>query len=123
MPISNMYFKDGIFFAKESGIVNEADAREWVAELKRYAQESPVPIIALVDALEVTAITRTAEQVFAEGSKTANVRLSSVAAGSAMMAQVSRNISLRAKRGSSYIFMKMEEARRFAEEQASLIQR
>jgi hypothetical protein len=121
MPIVDMRFENGIFFAREYGQIEEGDAQLWADTLRSYAQASPAPIVVLVDAREVTAVTRAAGEVFAQATQTPNVRVSAVAAGSAVMAQVSRNITLHAKRNSSYIFMDFDEALNFAKEQAARI--
>jgi hypothetical protein len=73
MPITGYHFENRIFFAKESGIITREDAQEWVGRLKQLAETSELPIVALVDAMEVNSVLRAAEQLFIEGAYTDNL--------------------------------------------------
>ena len=120
MPIVDMTFENGIFFAKEVGTVNDKDARLWVDTLGGYAAASPVPVIVLVDAMELSAITGGARDIFVESSTIPNVAASVIAVRDLITAQVSRALSARGRRGATHLFSNLEEARRFAEQQAIL---
>ncbi len=96
MPIVDMQFKDGIFFACEVDYIDEHDAREWARHLADHAASSPTPIASVVDARQVTAISNEARRVFALASETPNVSVAVVVVNQAnrLAAQQSRITAL-----------------------------
>lgn len=64
MPIHNMNFEDGVFFAKQVGYVDDVDARMWMNAFKKYANANTSPIVALVDMREVDRLCPTVLRVF-----------------------------------------------------------
>ena len=78
MPIIDIQFENGVFFAREVDYITADDAHNWARALGHYAAANPMPIVALVDAREVTAISNDARRVFAMASETSNVRVAVV---------------------------------------------
>jgi len=114
MPIHDMKFKDGIFYAREEGRISKEDAKAWAQQVKFYAANSDTPIVALVDALDVDYISREARQVFARTSYLPNFKGASVAAKNLVTMQTSRVIGLMASQDHTYVFSTMDQAERFA---------
>src|SRR5687768_8144012 len=104
MPITDMKFEHGVFFAKESGRIDKADAECWASALRGYADSSRTPIIALIDALEVTFISPSARLVFASATGIAKLKAVSVATEDLVTAQTARVIGMLGKRGRTHIF-------------------
>ena len=114
MPISDFTFRSQIFFARESGVISAEDARRWAEKLAECARWSHTPIVALVDALDVTRIEFPAVEILSKASFTENVMAVVVASnGSAEL--TSKNIGLLGKRNQTLIFPTLEEARSRAE--------
>ncbi len=116
MPIDSITFEDGIFFTKESGVITNDDALYWRDELRKIATEADEPFVALVDALDVTDITPQAGRIFAEAARTENLFISAIATSESMSFK-SNLIGIIGKRGHTYVFATLDEARAFAEEQ------
>lgn len=116
MPITDYHFENSIFFAKESGQIDKTDAEAWAAALRQHAASNPIPIVALVDALEVTFVSAAARMVFAEASKTENLQAVSVATKHLLVTQTARVIGMLGERGRTYVFENLHEARQFAED-------
>lgn len=117
MPITDMSFKDGIFFAREVGHIDREDAKQWAAEITRCAAASPTPIVSLIDALQVTFITTEARQIFVRTSTLPNLKCAAVAAAGGVTAQTARVIGKLVEREHTFVFATLEEARQFAEAQ------
>lgn len=117
MPITEMYFEDGIFFAREVGRIERDDARYWAEQISYFAAISPTPIVSLVDALEVTFVTTEARQIFVRMSKIPNLKLAAVAAAEGITAQTARVIGKLAQDNHTHVFPTLEEATRFAKAQ------
>jgi len=114
MPIYDMRFEDGIFFAREVGRIDQADAELWMKQARDYANASPTPIVALVDAREVTYITVEARRIFVIASKIPNLQAGVVATQGAVSTQSANVIGMMAERGHTHIFPTLEEAQDFA---------
>lgn len=114
MPVVDMHFEDGVFFAREYGKIEKEDAKVWANAVARYAASSPTPIVAVIDALEVDFITTEARQVFVRASHTPNLMLSAVAAKGRVTYQTARIISVMAEEDHTYIFPSVPEAYAFA---------
>jgi predicted alpha/beta hydrolase family esterase len=115
MPVQDTSFENRIFFAREVGNIDQADAEAWTMALRRHAQASPQPIVALVDALSVTSVTAAARKIFAQASQTPNLLLVAVATKDLPVTQTARVIGLMGKRGATHVFASLEEAREFAQ--------
>jgi hypothetical protein len=122
MPIHDMHFANGIFFAREVGHINRADAELWLQQVRRYTAESPTPIVALIDAREVTHVAVQARRLFVIASKLPNFRVTAIAAKSVGNMQTSRIIGMMAERDHTHVFETFEEAYHFAVEQARAAQ-
>ena len=116
MPITDFHYDNHIFSAREVGHIDKADAERWVQALRQYAAASPTPIIAIVDALEVTFVSAGARMTFAEASKTPNLQAICVATQDMLISQTARVIGMLGERGRTHIFETVDEAREFAEE-------
>jgi hypothetical protein len=114
MPIQDYNFQDQIFFAREVGVINPEDAREWATRLAEAAAQSPMPIVALVDALGVSRVSVGAHDIFSKASYTRNVKRVVVATNVVISGSAS-NISLLGKRNQTEVFRTLEEARHHAE--------
>jgi len=115
MPISDYDLTNRIFFAKEVGVIDAKDAEDWSNRLREAAVVSKLPIVALVDALDVKILHYQAEQIFAKTAYTDNLLAVIVATSSTVSIQA-RAIGLLGKRGHTRIFSSLEEARQVAEE-------
>ncbi len=114
MPVTDISFENGIYFAKESGRIDKADARLWAENARRYAEESSNLIVALVDALEVSYISNDARRIFAKASAIPGLHAAAVATKDQTATTVSV-IGLMAVEQHTYIFSTLEAARKFAE--------
>jgi hypothetical protein len=85
-----------------------------VDRLKKLAETSELPIVALVDAMEVSSVLRAAEQLFIEGAYTENL-LAVLVATNAVVTIQARTIGLLGKRGHTRIFNTPDDARKHAE--------
>ncbi len=120
MPITDMEFKDGIFFCREIGQIEREDAELWAEKVREHAEASPHPIVALVDATEATYITAAAREVFARASAIPGLHAGVVAAKDFRVAQNSRLTALLAVKRHTLIFSNLAEARERAEQLAQL---
>lgn len=118
MPVDQFSCKDGIFYARESGLMDASDARLWAEQARQYAEASPVPIVALVDAMALRGMTAEARQILAEASAIPNLYCGIVATDNFHAMQNARLTSMMALRRHTHLFESMDEARRFAEELA-----
>ena len=73
MPITDYKFEHRVFFALETGFLDEQDADEWARRLMEVAQKSPEPIVALVDARTAVGMNVKAESIFIKASFTPNL--------------------------------------------------
>jgi hypothetical protein len=117
MPITQMKFENGIFFAYEEGRISKEDAKIWAKQAALYAANSPTPIVALVDALNVVYISTDARKVFVRASRIPNVKCAAVAAKNIVTEQTAKIIGLMADDGHTYVFSTLSEAHRFALDQ------
>ena len=114
MPIIDMRFENGMFFAREVGDIDVQDAQEWAARLRSAAESYSSPIVALVDAMDVEFVHAEARDVFVRASHTPNVRVIAVAVASVLAVVTARSIILRGEPGKTYTFVTLAEARSFA---------
>lgn len=114
MPIVDMSFKDGIFFAREYGRVDKADAKVWAERLSHHCMISSVPVVAVIDALDVKYISTEARQIFVKASKIPNFKLSAVAAKALVTAQTARIIAMMSEENHFHVFGSLSEAEYFA---------
>ncbi len=73
MPITNYSFENRVFFALETGFLDEQDASEWATRLMEVAQNSSEPVVALVDARTAIGMSVQAEHIFIKASFTPNL--------------------------------------------------
>ncbi len=117
MPILDMSFENGMFFAREVGTVDGNDARKWVEALQRCAKVSATPVVILVDALHATTINAEARRIFAQAAETPNVRIAAIACKDLRVTQQSRIAVLMGSVRSTHethFFDTLEEATQFA---------
>lgn len=121
MPITDLRFERGIFFAKESGQISGEDALLWVEALRACAEENTVPIVILIDACELTFITTAAQKIFTKAAETPNVKVAVVATGNPVATQLSRIVGLLSRvrqTHDTHVFQTLDEATQFARAQA-----
>jgi hypothetical protein len=123
MPVVDISFSDGIFYSREYGVLDKDDARLWSDAAARYAAESDVPIVALIDAKEVERITPSARQIFARVSMTPNLEISVVAASDPNANRASRITGMVAINPTTFVFQDYEEARKYAIERVAEIRK
>jgi hypothetical protein len=117
MPIVDISFENGLFFAREAGHIAAEDAKRWAEALVQSARSSSVPIVILVDAREATSISTEARRIFALASETPNVRIAAIATNNLLVEQQSRMTALMCSVRHSHethIFRTLEEAEQFA---------
>ncbi len=114
MSISNYAFENRIFSCKESGRISGDDAKTWAEKLREHATQSPTPIVALVDALEVRQVSRAALEIFAKASYTPNV-LAVVVATNAPVEVTATNIGLLGKPHQTLVFSTLAAAQEQAQ--------
>ena len=117
MAIRDIQFQQGIFFAREIGKIEKADAEEWAEALRHCAESSPVPVVILVDAREMTLISPEASKVFNKAAETPNVRVAAIATTKPLATVMSRTVAMMSRVGQSHethVFNSYEEAERFA---------
>lgn len=110
MPIINYDFHDAIFSAKEVGNITAEEAQEWSNKLTDCAQQSPVKLVALVDALEVKNVVLRAVDIFTKASYTPNV-IAIVVATNNVVSSTATNIGLLGMRNKTLVFRTLQEAR------------
>ncbi len=115
MPITDYEFTNRIFFARETGDISAGDAMEWAQKLKDHAEQSPVKIVALVDALEVKHVAYPAVDIFSKASFTHKV-IAVVVATNQVIKSTARDIGLLGKRNQTVVFRTLDEARQHAEQ-------
>lgn len=114
MPITDISFTDGLFFARETGTIDVDDAKLWASHAQKYAASSQTPIVALVDAIEVTSVTPQAQQIFAAASRIPNLNCAAVATRNPVSTMTARVISNRAAHEHTHLFATLESAKSFA---------
>ncbi len=107
-----------MFFAKESGVISRDEAQLWADRLAEYARTNEEPIVALVDALDVTRISIPAYTIFSKASFTPNV-LEIVVATNDRSQLSSKNIGLLGKPRKTVVFATLDEAQQYV---ATLLQ-
>src|SRR5690606_6700923 len=114
MPITEMYFNDGILFAREQGRIEKVDAKRFAEQILHYASKHSGPIATVIDALDVKYISTDARKTFVRASTIPNCAFSAVAAKDAITVQTARVIGSMSQDGHTYIFATLEEAWDFA---------
>lgn len=126
MPIQDIHFEQGVFFAREIGKIARADAEVWTDALRRCAASSPTPVVILIDAREMTIIAPDASKVFSKAAEVPNVRVAAIATSKPLATVMSRTVAMMSRVGQTHethIFNTMEEAERFAWAHVSAAQR
>jgi hypothetical protein len=118
MPISNIRFENGIFYCKETGRVEESDARLWAEKACEFASQSQRPIVALVDATEAKYITAAARKIFARSTTIPGLHVGVVATGNFLVQQNAHLITLMSPDRHTHVFASLAEAEQFARDKA-----
>ena len=113
MPITDMQFEHGIFSCREVGIINEDDAKLWVKHITHYANRSPYPIVAFIDATRAEYLTAGARQVFARASATPNLHNAAIVTNNFRVEQNARMTVQMASHKNTEIFTSIEDALRY----------
>ncbi len=114
MPITQMYFNDGILFVKEEGRIEKQDARRFTEQIAHHAANCPTPVGAVIDAMDVRFISTKARKIFVRASTIPRFAFSAVAAENMVSVQTARVISTMSQDGHTYIFSNVEDAWDFA---------
>ncbi len=114
MPIHNMNFEGGVFFAKQVGYVDDVDARMWMSALKKYANASHSPIVALVDMREVDRLCPTVLRIFTAIQDMGNVIGIALIASEQMNSRNAQVMSKLSVMGGLRVFSTLDEGRSFA---------
>ncbi|MFW5691473.1 MAG: hypothetical protein ACOCXZ_03125 [Chloroflexota bacterium] len=114
MPIHNMNFESGVFFARQVGYVDDVDARMWGNALKNYAQNADLPVVAVVDMREVDRLVPTVTRVFSGLLSAPNLAGIAIVAGELMGSRNARVLSKLCELENVRVFSTIDEARAFA---------
>jgi hypothetical protein len=114
MPVTNIHFEDGVFYCKEAGEISPDDAMRWAKYVEQFAEQSPNPIIALIDGAECTFITAKARTIFARASSTPNLHAVVIATSDFKVKQSIQLISMMAHEKHTHVFDTIEAAADFA---------
>ncbi|PJF29846.1 MAG: hypothetical protein CUN52_06305 [Phototrophicales bacterium] len=114
MPIHNMNFEGGVFFAKQVGYVDDVDARMWMNALKKYASANNTPIVALVDMREVDRLCPTVLRVFNSLQGMDNVMGVALIASEQMNSRNAQVMSKLSAISGLRVFSTLDEGRSFA---------
>lgn len=114
MPIHKMQFDDGVFYAKQVGYFDNVDARMWVSALKKYAANSPVPVVAVTDITEVDRLCPTVLKLLSDVLNTPNVSSIAIATGTCSTSQTTRVLRQLSELNGVRVFCSIDEARRYA---------
>lgn len=117
MPIKDIRFERGVFYAVQEGYVDTADAQEWSQAMQAAAESSPEPIVILVNALAATSLSAEARRIFSQSSETPNIKIGAVATLDRLITQQSRMTALMSRTRSThdtYFFDNLEDAWEFA---------
>jgi predicted dinucleotide-utilizing enzyme len=121
MPIKDIQFERGIFYAVQEGHVDTADAEAWAKAMADAAESSPEPIVILVNALEAKSLSTEARRIFSQASETPNVKIGAVVTLDRLITQQSRMTALMSRVRSThdtYFFDNLEDAWEFAHKHA-----
>lgn len=113
MPIKDCYIEDRIFFAHESGLLTPSDAMVWVSYLEQQPITPDAPVVAIVDAREVTQVTGDAMFVFLQASYCSKLLAVLVVSSVYNMAMAHAFADL-GEEGKTHIFTSYEKALAFA---------
>ena len=114
MPIHNMNFEGGVFFAKQVGYVDDVDARMWMSALKKYSSASHSPVVALVDMREVDRLCPTVLRIFGALQDMGNVLGVALTASEQMNSRNAQVMSKLSIMGGLRVFSTIDEGRTFA---------
>lgn len=122
MPINDIRFERGIFYAAQEGHVNTEDAEEWSRAMIAAAEASPGPIVIIVNALNAVSLSNDARRIFSQVSETPNVKVGVVVALDRRFMQQSRMTALMSRVRSTHdthFFDNLDDAWEFALKEAS----
>lgn len=114
MPIHQMNYENGVFFAKQVGYLDNVDVRMWANALSNHAQDASTPVVAVVDMVEVNRICSTMPRIITDLLTAARIRGVVLVIGDSASSQTTRIISKLSDLGRVCVFPTFDEARRFA---------
>ena len=118
MPIHEMSFAENIFFTRQVGYIDHIDVSTWADTLATHAQQSDVPIMAVVTMLEVDRLCPTIIDVCARVLKMTNVLGIGVVTGNSMTPRDSRILGQLKTLPGVHLFPTLDRALRFARSQS-----
>jgi hypothetical protein len=121
MPIHTMRLKDGVFFARQVGYVDNVDVRMWGSALEKYAAASPLPIMAVIDLGEADRVCPTVIREISSVLAVSHLMGVAIAAGDNMASRNAQVLStLGALRGVR-VFATLQEAREYADNRLNAV--
>jgi hypothetical protein len=119
MAVIFQSFESGVLIIKESGRVGATDAQAFEQIIDQYATTSPVPIVLLIDAREVSVVTPDASRIFVRTASLPNIKLHVVATKGLVVTQAANILALRNPRKNTVVFEDWQYAVDYAYEHAS----
>lgn len=116
MPIHKMNFDSGVFHAVKVGYTDNVDARMWANALKKHAQSSDFPIVALVDMTGVDRLCQTVVKIYEKISQHPNVLSISIVISDVVVSRNSKIIDKLNSLPNVRLFTDMNVAINFCEE-------
>lgn len=114
MPIHRMSFDNGIFQSKNVGYFDNLDGRMWANALKKHATNDLLPLVAIIDIVEVNRICPTLVKIMGDVAKTPNLNAIAFIVDPSMTSQHSRVIDKLSDIPNLRFFSNYEDAYRFA---------
>lgn len=119
MPIHRMTFEDQCFTAKAVGYFDNTELRLWANALNNHAESQSLPIVAVVDMVEVNRLCPTVTKIFTEAFKNPKMKGIALVMSDSMASQNMRVIDKLSDIPGVRVFATQEEAQRFARSRLS----
>lgn len=110
----NMHFENHVFYARPGESLNKAEAITWVSALRRYAEQTFSPIVAVIDARDLKFIPASARVVLAEATRMWRVKALVFVTDDSTMLQTVRMIGILGEDKATRAFTTLDEAVHFA---------
>lgn len=114
MPIHNMNYDSGIFFAKQVGYVDHVDIRMWHNALNKYASASDTSTVAVIDMRQIDRLCPTVTKIFTTALAIPNVVGIALIVSDAMYSRNDRVFKSLSELSGIRIFSNLDEGQTFA---------
>lgn len=121
MPITAHDYVDGIFTCTFTGDVDEQDATHWMQLMHRYSEQTPLPLVGVMDMREARSLTAAGRQFFARATNHPQMHQVAIAADDFQMRQHVRLLMLMSVNKNINSFSTLEAALTFAQNRAQLL--